>query len=186
MQSTDAEGSIRADEEDASLAAATEILASDDGSIAPSRPLLMIPILVGMFVLALNILLMTAGVARGPFTRISWSLPGNISVALISASLFIGIFLVVYALVIRNRGGKATADSGRWYLYWIVAPLGLGVLAVLATLWSLRSLQAAENPNKPCLDLYQQAQSIRRDNPNFKMPIEAADQLRCKINESLG
>jgi NADH:ubiquinone oxidoreductase subunit 5 (subunit L)/multisubunit Na+/H+ antiporter MnhA subunit len=149
-----------------------------------------LPILLGVFILALNIF----EVALIPWPFVSKSFNGGVVIALVTISAFIGLFLIVYSMVLlrfeRNRSKESMTDDPRqasWYVKWVVVPLVLGLLASVATLKALERNSDAFDPipHKPCLALYQEAASIRKDNPRFWMPSGDSDEVRCGINKTV-
>lgn len=155
---------------------------SDLDAGARSRSLAILPILLGVSALIVNIVILTGGVGGTVFRQLSFWLAGNISAVMILTSIFLGIFLVVYGLVLRNYADSRGTTS-HWFVAWIIVPLLLGLAAPLATIWGLSNWDRSQDPKQPCIELYQQAQSIHKDNPKFRMPQDSADQVRCRINE---
>jgi hypothetical protein len=150
------------------------------------------PFLIGVFILALNIFV----VARLQGVFVAKNFQGNIAVTLAATSAFIGLFLVVYAIVLRlfERNGTeilpgSTTDDGArqasWYVKWVVVPLLLGLLAVAATISSVEVNRRIYNNKQPCIELYQEATSIYKDNPKFRMPSGDSDEDRCGINKAV-
>lgn len=155
-----------------------------DGSNARSGSLWVVPLLIGSFVVLLNVALITFGSASLPFRRLSWWLAGNVAAALILTSIFVGIFLIVYAFAL-GKNEAARRSDGRWFARWVLTPLVLGLVGAFVSVWSLKSLADTEPEKKPCLELYQQAQNIYKENPKFRMPLDADDQQRCRVNEAI-
>ena len=170
-----------------------EVALVSEGS-ARLQLLSLFPFLIGVFILALNIFV----VARLQWAFVSRSFQGNISFAMAATSAFIGLFLVVYAIVLRlferNRTeilpGSTTDDGPRqasWYVKWVVVPLLLGLLAAAATTWTveLNHRVYERTRYKPCIELYQEAANIYKDNPGFRMPSLDGDEVRCGINKAV-
>jgi hypothetical protein len=148
-----------------------------------------LPILLGVSILALNIF----EVAKNPWPFIYTGFHGVFVFALVTISAFIGLFLIVYSIVLlcfeRNRSkvlpGSMNDDprQASWYVKWVVVPLVLGLLASVAT---LKALEAnSEEPQKSCIALYQEAANIYKDNPRFRMPSGDIDEVRCGINKTV-
>ncbi len=118
------------------------------------------------------------------------NLPTTIFLALISISFFVGLFLIGYAILLRRseqdqHEGK-TPDGSRQtltYIKWIVVPLLVALLAPILTVWGAQMIEPIAP--KPCITLYQEAQNIKNDNPDFRMYGYDRDQLRCSINQSV-
>ena len=137
-----------------------------------SSGLFIFPILLGAFICGINI---WVAVRWGGFR---WS---PVFSTLIATSLFIGLFLIVYAIVLW-RFGPGQAPS---YAKWVIVPLLVAVLASAATVWATEII-AQRAPLKPCVELYQEAQNIYKGNQSFRMPSWETDESRCDINKTLG
>lgn len=154
-------------------------------------PLWILPILIGAFLLVINTLLINPGPLRYAFPGTFGGWIGSVSVLLVTASVFTGVFLIVYAFVLRRTetsDGRGNDAPQAWFVRWVVVPVVLGILAVLGTAWSLNNWQGAyeSRPLKSCLDAYEQAQSIRKANPVFRMPASDSQEQRCRVNAVLG
>lgn len=150
--------------------------------------------LLGLFILVLNIWAAARLWKLIPISKPQSAVP----IVLIATSVFIGVFLIVYTIALRRAGPygndaqvaprSTTAGQASSFARWVIVPLLVALPAVLATLWGAEVAQAdSQRPNaqKPCIELYQQAASILRDNPNFRMPPQDRDQKRCDINKTL-
>ena len=157
-------------------------------SVDSDRPQLLwaFPALLGVFVLVLNIFVLTS-----PFNAsIKWiyrgtSWGGPAIWASVITSIFLGLFLIVYAFLLRHHEGNR---SGSWYLRWVVVPILLALLAPLVTLWGInynRELVTTPPLDKACVELYQAASSVLKDNPKFRMPPNDPDEQRCGINNAI-
>jgi hypothetical protein len=143
------------------------------GARRPANLLFIFPILLGVFICALNILV---AVRYWPVFRWTAVFP-----TLITISLFVGLFLIVYAIVLwRFEPGQAP-----WYAKWVIVPLLVALPASAATVWGARIVEPTV-PAKPCIELYQEALNIHKDSPSFRMPSWELDQSRCHINDTLG
>jgi hypothetical protein len=60
----------------------------------------------------------------------------------------------------------------------------------LFTLWALQVNKTAgergASSNKPCIEVYEKAAAIAKDNPRFRMLDTDRDEVRCKVNAALG
>ncbi|WP_141564443.1 hypothetical protein [Mycolicibacterium palauense] len=164
------------------------------------HPLALFPLLLGALVCLLNLYLLLR------FWRFLWSArwDGAVALSLVTMSLLIGIFLILYAFVLpaaevnraQDASDTATNDTATHgdrgelsrYLKWIVAPLVLALVAPLISVWAIQTV-SPDTPEptapKPCIELYQEALTIREGNPNFRMPNNDPDQRRCRINQSV-
>jgi hypothetical protein len=158
-------------------------------------PLWILPVLLGVFILAVNGAVLIQPRLRWMFRPIGYV--SAVSFILAATSTFVGLFLIVYAIVLRrSERSKIPPGSGishrprqDWsYVKWVVVPLLLGLLAPLATVWVVeynRGFGPTSPTQKPCIDLYQAAFNIYKDNPAFRMPPNDPDEARCGINKAL-
>jgi hypothetical protein len=155
-----------------------------------------LPILLGVFIFALNIF-----VAFRLWPSLL-KLQNTVAVTLIATSSFIGLFLIVYAIVLRRRrfewdrqkskiqpGSMTNDESGEasWYVKWVVVPVLVALPAAAATVWATGIAYVVPGPvaPKPCIELYQEALNIKKDYPKFIMPGKDPDERRCGINKVL-
>ena len=110
--------------------------------------------------------------------------------ALLSISFFIGLLLIAYAVILRRLDrhryeDKTELGAGKTpaYVKWFIAPLVIALPAPVITVWAAQLIEPIAP--KPCIELYQEAQNIRNDNPNFRMIWSDRDQRRCAINQSV-
>ena len=108
---------------------------------------------------------------------------GNaVALALMSASLLIGVLLLIYGAVVWHRN---------WSIKWaIILPIVAFLLAPGITVWAAQTARPVKPPVErtvelPCIDLYQRALEIKKDNPGFVMSTKDPDQRRCDINSVL-
>ncbi len=167
--------------------------ATSAGKNAPLNLLPIIPIILGLSVCALNILV-AARLWRTAYNNNSnlferANLPTNVFLALVSISFFVGLFLILYAIVLRHfesRNIHETRDGSRQtpaYVKWILAPLLIALPAPAITVWAAQMIEPIAPT--PCIALYQEAQNIKNDNPDFRMYGYDRDQIRCAINQSV-
>ena len=159
-----------------------DVMAISDAAEARNS-LAWLPLVLGLFVIAVDILLL-ARLKPGFF--LSRSLPNSVAGVLLLTSLLVGAFLIAYSAILRNRnfGGDDSHSFGKR----VVLPLILGLLAPLLTVWGLEVVQSSRDsaPQVSCTELYQMAQTTRKDNPKFRMPGNDRDERRCGINKVLG
>jgi hypothetical protein len=156
------------------------------------KPLWIVPTLLGVLVLIFNVFILT-GPTRWIYTSQGWG--GPIALTALATSIFIGVFLLAYAVVLSRSertepqsGSKTNADprQGSWYLRWVGMPLALALLAPLVTVWSInyyRDLLLGSGAPKPCIELYQAALDVYKGNSKFRMPASDQDEQRCNINQ---
>jgi hypothetical protein len=180
MISNDAPRTFDPDTDPVSTVTVAEATPSKTRS-AQSRHRRLFPVFCGLFVLLLNGLLLTAGPLNVVLRHVNW-LSTAVSMTLVLTSIFLGAVLVVQPRVLV---GSMDAPSGpdRHYLRWVLVPVVLAIVAVLAVIGAVESWAGYEKRSTPCLELYQQAESIRKDNPKFRMPENSSDEMRCKINQ---
>ncbi|WP_131536199.1 hypothetical protein [Mycolicibacterium aromaticivorans] len=148
---------------------------------------LIFPVILGLFVLVINIILMNGSPLQYALSSMNGPV-GSVSSLLVIISTFIGGLLIIYAIVVGfTERSMSLSDGRRWFRRWIVVPLVLGLLAPLFTVWSLCYWNGAyeQRPQQSCLELYERAQNIRKDNPGFRMPSGDQQEVRCNINHTV-
>jgi len=175
-------------------------LAQGKDSLAQGkRPHLMplLPIFLGVFICGLNFIVAlrlwrsTYQSQLAVLTRMN--LPTNVCLALILTSFGIGLLLIAYAVVLQHtlRNGQLiqlspgsaanhTQLNTPMYLKWILFPVLLALPAPALTVWAAQVIEPISP--KPCIEIYQEAVNISKDDASFKMPWTDRDQLRCNIN----
>ncbi len=146
-------------------------------------PLSALALLAGVVFLIADIFV----VARFPTWFFAKSVPATISLLLMLASLLAGLALIFYA-VAQRRADREYAGGAGGYARAAGVPLLLALLAPLLAVWSLNVNKAANDRAvpKPCIDVYQQASAVAKDNPKFRMPAKDRDEVRCSVNAVLG
>ena len=105
-------------------------------------PLWILPVLLGVFILAFNIAVFIQPSLRWMVRPTGYV--SAVSFILAATSMFVGLFLIVYAIVLRRSERSKIPPGSRthhrprqdlWYVKWVVVPLLLGLLAPLATVW---------------------------------------------------
>ena len=168
--------------------------ATSAGKNAPLSLFPILPISVGVSICALNILVafrVWQNTYNSNLTSLNRvNLPTTVFLALLSISFFIGLLLIAYAVILRRLEwhryeDKTEHGAGQLpaYVKWIITPLVIALPAPVITVWAVQLIEPIAP--RPCIELYQEAQSIRNDNPNFKMDWSDRDQLRCRINQSV-
>lgn len=143
------------------------------------------PLLLGVLILILDIYLLV----QIPTYFFAKHLQAAISLALMFTSIIIGIFLIAYAF---GHTQFTSADGHRRQISPFTAavglPLVLGAVAIGATVGGMGWNQATAERQQSvsCVDYIERAQNIAKDNPKFRMPAGDRDELRCRINASLG
>lgn len=154
---------------------------AQEGEIA-RNPLFVLPLLLGVLLLAVDIWIIT----RFSTTIFAKGVPNAIALAFIAASIVICLFLIAYALIVPRAERTDRTSS---YVRLVVVPLILALVAIAAMIWALQGyFSSTQLPptRKACIELYEQAQNIARDNPKFRMAEKDADEVRCAINKALG
>ncbi|GJF08857.1 hypothetical protein NGTWS0302_29410 [Mycolicibacterium cyprinidarum] len=145
-----------------------------------------LPIILGIFVIGLNIFAATwlwQFIYRSNFSIFSGgNFPTTAFVSLISLSIFIGLFLIAYAIVLQRFERKESAQVPT-YVKWFLVPVLVAMPAPAITVWAAQMVEPIAP--KPCIQLYQEAVNISKDAPEFKMVWSDRDQLRCNINAVL-
>lgn len=193
-------GALDADADDGGSEAGANI--SGKVNVATEKQLRLLftfPILLGLFVVAVT-LLVTIRLWRSVYFSsfgmlYRANLPNTVCITLLTISLFTGLSLIGYAIALRQLGGYSqeseipqptTTDHKlprASYVKWMVVPVCVAVPALALTVWAAEIVQPITA--KPCLEFYQDALKIKKDNPNFKMIWNDRDELRCSINQVL-
>lgn len=169
------------------------------------RLLFTCPILLGLFICALNVVVVTRLWRAVYFSNLGLlsraNLPNTVFFALITISFSLGLALIVYAIALRHyeewydQKTEGQQESARKsissyepsrvhpYIKWIIGPLLVALPAPALTVWAAGIIEPISP--KPCIEIYQDALNIKKDNPNFKMIWNDRDQLRCSINQVL-
>lgn len=149
-------------------------------------PLAVLPLLLGVLFLLANILVFL----RVPTVFTSKSVNGAMSLMMLLVSVALSLALIVYGLAGR-RGDSDEIGGGRGrHLRTAGVALVLALLAPLFTLWALNVNKTAgergAQTNKPCIEVYEKAAAIAKDNPRFRMLETDRDEARCKVNAAIG
>ena len=153
---------------------------------AQPHHLFIFPLVLGVFICVLNILIAVR------FWQSVW--PNAVAVTLFATSLFIGLFLVAYGVVLWRYAGSRPNDETSdtpWHVKWaVVLPLLVALPAFAVSVWGAGTARPVAPkpqsvPQPACIELYREALEIKKDNPNFIMPWTNADQVRCGVNNVL-
>jgi hypothetical protein len=164
------------------------IVESGRGSRERRSPIAVLPLLLGVLLLLANLLVFSR--VPGAFTP--KSVNGAISMLLILVSVVICLSLIFLGLAARRNDSEAAArDGSARFLPSLGVSLALGLLAPLFTLWALQANKLADERYgqtyvKPCLEIYETASAIAKDNPRFRMPTTDTNEARCSVNAVLG
>ena len=152
------------------------------------RLLFTFPIVLGLFVCALNLMVVIRLWRAVYFSSIGLlsrsNLPNTVCFTLIAISFAIGLALIVYAIALRHyevvrradrklrrRTPEPPASRRREripsYIKWVLGPFIIALPAPALTVWAAATVEPLSP--KPCIELYQYALTIKKDNPNFKM-----------------
>lgn len=162
------------------------VIVESDNTVSHSQrnPFAVLPILLGVLFLLANLLIF----ARVPTVFTVKNVSGTISLLLILVSVFISLSLIIYGLAARRSEG--TGEGRGRHLRTIGVPLLLALLAPLFTLWGLQvnktTTERGASSTKPCIEVYEKAAAIAKDNPRFRMLDTDRDEVRCKVNAVLG
>lgn len=162
-----------------------DVITADRGGSLRGNPLSMLPLLIGVLILVLDAYLLV----RLSIYFFQKNLQGGVSFALIVASIIVGIALIAYALGLGRleKLGQRVASP---LATWVGIPLLMALVALGATVGGMelnRSIaERATLATKPCIEVFQQAQAIAKDNPRFRMPATDRDEVRCAVNAALG
>jgi hypothetical protein len=147
-------------------------------------PLAVLPLLLGVIFLLANLLVFS----RVPTAFTTKSVVASMSIVLLLVSVALCLALIVYGFA-AGRGEEAGEGRGR-HLRTIGVPLLLALLAPLFTLWALQvnktTTERGASSTKPCIEVYEKAAAIAKDNPRFRMLDTDRDEVRCKVNAALG
>jgi len=149
-------------------------------------PLAVLPLLLGVIFLLANLLMFQ----RVPTVFTAKNINGAMSLMLLLVSVALSLALIVYGLAGR-RGDTGEIGEGRGrHLRTVGVPLLLALLAPLFTLWGLQVNKTVgergAQATKPCIEVYEKAAAIARDNPRFRMLDTDRDEVRCKVNAAIG
>jgi hypothetical protein len=163
------------------------------------RLLFTFPILLGLFIGALNVLAVIRLWRTVYFSSFGMlyraNLPNTVCITSITISLFIGLSLIGYAIALRQFEGYSQGSESApeitanqplrrvSYVKWMIVPVLVAIPALALTVWAAEIVQPIAP--KACIELYQEALNIKKDNPNFKMIWNDRDELRCSINQVL-
>jgi uncharacterized membrane protein len=164
------------------------------------RLLFTFPILLGLFICALNLLAVIRvwrTVYLSNLGLLSWAnLPNTVFLTLVTISTFIGLALIGYAIALRQLDGYSSRDSEIpnetaavqelrrvSYVKWMMIPLLVAIPAPALTVWAADVVQPISP--RPCIEIYQDALKIKKDSPDFTMPWNDRDELRCSVNRVL-
>ncbi len=160
------------------------IVESEEAPRVRRSPLAVLPLLLGVIFLLANLLV----VYRVPGAFTAKSVVASMSILLVLVSVALCLALIVYGLAAR-RGEEAGGGRGR-HLRTVGVPLLLALLAPLFTIWSMQlnktTAERGASSTKPCIEVYEKAAAIAKDNPRFRMLDTDRDEVRCKVNAALG
>jgi cytochrome bd-type quinol oxidase subunit 2 len=166
-----------------------EIVVVASGKEANSRrnPFAALPTLLGLFFLVLNI----AVFFRAPTAFTVKNINGTISLLSLLVSVVICVVLIMYGLAARRDVADVPGEGRIRNRPSVFVLLAFGLIAPLFTLWGLHVDKADTDAwqrtnNKPCIEIYEKAANIAKDNPGFRMPAGDRDGDRCAVNAVLG
>jgi hypothetical protein len=147
-------------------------------------PFALLPLLLGLLLLLANLSIFI----QVPRVFTQKNVPGAISLLLISVSVVICVLLIAFGIFAQRL---YDVEGRSRSLRAVGVPLVLGLLAPLFTLWGLQNNKLTTDRNdsiyvRPCVEIYEKAAGILRDNPNFRLPATNPDEARCSVNAALG
>ena len=157
------------------------------------------PILLGLFVVGVNLLVIIRLWRTVYFSSFGLlfraNLPNTACITAITISLVTGLALIGYAIALRQLEGygqesESAQDISQHqeprrasYAKWMIVPVLVAMPALALAVWAAVIVQPITA--KPCIEFYQEALKIKKENPNFQMIWNDRDQLRCSINQVL-
>jgi hypothetical protein len=149
-------------------------------------PLAALPLLLGVIFLLVNLLIFL----RVPTVFTTQNVNGAISLMLLLVSVALSLAAIVHGLAARRRDSEEFGEGRGRHLRTVGVPLLLALLAPLFTLWGLQVNKSVGERNAqsttPCIEVYEKAASIAKDNPRFRMPTTDPYEVRCTVNAVLG
>ena len=180
----------------------------DEGTSVREKQLRLLftaPILLGLFICALNLLVVTRLWRAVYFSDLGLlsraNLPNTVCFSSITISFAIGLALIVYAIALRHyeewydlktdigqesvQESRSKSGLGRVpsYIKWILGPILVAIPAPAITVWAASTVEPISA--KPCIEVYREAAAVKKDNPRFKLAWNDRDQLRCSVNQAL-
>jgi hypothetical protein len=147
-----------------------------------------LPLLLGVIYLLVNIFILVRLPSVFGLSAVGKNVNSTISLLFLLASIVTCLVLIVLGIAAR-RDESIGQGSGR-YMRTLALPILLGLLAPLLTIWSLHvsksSSERFAESTKPCIEVYEKAAAIAKDNPRFRMPPTDRDEVRCTVNAVLG
>lgn len=162
------------------------IVESEKAPRVHRSPLAVLPLLLGVIYLLANVLMFV----RVPTAFTAPNINGAMSLMMLLVSVALSLALIVYGLAAR-RGDSEDFGEGRGrHLRTVGVPLLLALLAPLFTLWGLHVNKTvgerSGQSTKPCIEVYEKAAAIAKDNPRFRMLDTDRDEVRCRVNAAIG
>lgn len=163
------------------------IVESEKAPRVRRSPLAVLPLLLGVIFLLANVLMFV----RVPTAFTVKNATGAMSLMLLLVSVALSLALIVYGLAARRGDAEEIGEGRGRHLRTVGIPLLLALLAPLFTLWGLQVNKLAgeryeRSFGKPCIEIYEKAGNIAKDNPRFRMLDTDRDEVRCKVNAALG
>jgi hypothetical protein len=162
------------------------IVESEKAPRVRRSPLAVLPLLLGVIFLLANVLMFL----RVPTAFTAKNINGAMSLMLLLVSVALSLALIVYGLAARRSDSEEIGEGRGRHLRTVGVPLLLALLAPLFTLWGLHVNKTAgergASSTKPCIEVYEKAAAIAKDNPSFRMLATDRDEVRCRVNAALG
>jgi hypothetical protein len=162
------------------------VVESEEAPRVRRSPLAALPLLLGVIFLLVNLLIFL----RVPTAFTTKNVNGAVSLMLLLVSVALSLAAIVHGLAARRSDSEEIGAGRGRHLRTVGVPLLLALLAPLFTLWGLQvnktSGERFTQSNKPCIEVYEKAAAIAKDNPRFRMLDTDRDEVRCKVNAALG
>jgi hypothetical protein len=162
------------------------VIESEEAQRVRRNPLAALPLLLGVIFLLANVLV----VSRVPGAFTAKNVNGAVSLMLLLVSVALSLAVIVHGLAARRSDSEEIGEGRDRPLRTVGVPLLLALLAPLFTLWGLQVSKSVGERNaqstKPCIEVYEKAAAIAKDNPRFRMLDTDRDEVRCKVNAALG
>ncbi len=162
------------------------ILESENAPRVRRSPLAVLPILLGAIFLLANVVI----VWRVPGAFTPKNTVASMAILLVLISVALCLALIVYGLAVRRGDSEEIGEGRGRHLRAVGVPLLLALLAPLFTVWALQLNKTTGErgvpSTKPCIEVYEKAAAIAKDNPRFRMLDTDRDEVRCRVNAALG
>ena len=162
------------------------IVESEKAPRVRRSPLAALPLLLGVIFLLVNLLIFL----RVPTVFTTKNVNGAVSLMLLLVSVALSLAAIVHGFAARRSDSEEIGEGRGRHLRAVGVSLLLALLAPLFTLWGLQVNKTVgergAQSTKPCIEVYEKAAAIAKDNPRFRMLDTDRDEVRCKVNAAIG